>query len=173
MENPPVQVPAKPERKGKQQKKPGVSGAKRPEPEQETEQLPHLPTPDEIVLQREGMRFSNSQSVMLTSRILNLIVRNFLDFIWNMLSESYRDRSLSICFNYVIPGDSSYTFCEKYRNRCNMAKREFLSRKIYHCFPSVQTRCERRLGSYCLRDAKRRRSICESTGYSAVYYTSI
>lgn len=62
MENPPVQAPTKPERKGKQQKKPGISGAKRPEPEPETEQLPYLPTPDEIILQREGMRSSNSQS---------------------------------------------------------------------------------------------------------------
>lgn len=51
MENPPVPVPTKPERK---QKKPGNQGAKRPELEQEPEQLPYLPTPDEIILQREG-----------------------------------------------------------------------------------------------------------------------
>lgn len=54
MENPPVPVPTKLERKGKQQKKPGIQGAKRPEPEQEIEQLPYLPIPDEIILQREG-----------------------------------------------------------------------------------------------------------------------
>lgn len=55
MENPPVPVPTKPERKGKQQKKPGIQGAKRLELEQEPEQLPYLPTPDEIILQREGI----------------------------------------------------------------------------------------------------------------------
>lgn len=55
MENPPVLVPTKPERKGKQQKKPErIQGAKRPEQEQESEQLSYLPTPDEIILQREG-----------------------------------------------------------------------------------------------------------------------
>lgn len=63
IENPPVQVPTKLDRKGKQ-KKPGVPGAKRPEPEPETEQLPYLPTPDEIILQREGIRFSNSRSMI-------------------------------------------------------------------------------------------------------------
>ncbi|XP_070164198.1 dynein axonemal intermediate chain 7 isoform X3 [Polyergus mexicanus] len=52
IENPPVQVPTKLERKGKQ-KKPGVPSVKRPESEPETEQLPYLPTPDEIILQRE------------------------------------------------------------------------------------------------------------------------
>jgi len=55
MENPPVPAPTKPERKGKQQKKPGIQGAKRLELEQEPEQLPYLPTPDEIILQREGI----------------------------------------------------------------------------------------------------------------------
>ncbi|XP_018407317.1 PREDICTED: axonemal 84 kDa protein-like [Cyphomyrmex costatus] len=54
IENPPVLAPTKPERKGKQQKKPErIQGAKRPEQEQESEQLPYLPTPDEIILQRE------------------------------------------------------------------------------------------------------------------------
>lgn len=53
MENPPVPVLTKPERKGK---KPGAQ-AKRPELEQEPEKLPYLPTPDEIILQREGMFF--------------------------------------------------------------------------------------------------------------------
>lgn len=57
MENPPVPVSTKPERKEKQQKKLGVQGTKRPEPEQEPEQLPYLPTPDEIILQREGIIF--------------------------------------------------------------------------------------------------------------------
>ncbi|XP_072751665.1 LOW QUALITY PROTEIN: dynein axonemal intermediate chain 7 [Anoplolepis gracilipes] len=52
IENPPVQAPMKPERKGKQ-KKLGALGVKRPEPEQETEKLPYLPTPDEIILQRD------------------------------------------------------------------------------------------------------------------------
>lgn len=65
IENPPVQVPTKPERKEKQ-KKAGVPGAKRPEPEPEEEQLPYLPTPDEIILQREGIRSSNSQSMINT-----------------------------------------------------------------------------------------------------------
>lgn len=62
MENPPVPVPAKLERKGKQQKKPGIQGAKRPESEQEPEQLPYLPTPNEIILQKEGtiLKFCNS-----------------------------------------------------------------------------------------------------------------
>ncbi|XP_011706894.1 PREDICTED: protein CASC1-like, partial [Wasmannia auropunctata] len=50
MENPPVPVPTKPERKGNQQKK---AGAKHLELEQEPEQLPYLPTPNEIILQRE------------------------------------------------------------------------------------------------------------------------
>ncbi|XP_011865165.1 PREDICTED: axonemal 84 kDa protein-like [Vollenhovia emeryi] len=53
MENPPISMPTKPERKGKLQKKPGIPGAKRLELEQEPEQLPYLPTPDEIILQKE------------------------------------------------------------------------------------------------------------------------
>lgn len=59
MENPPAPVPTKPERKGKLQKKPGIQGAKRPEPEQEPEQLPYLPTPDEIILQRESINLKS------------------------------------------------------------------------------------------------------------------
>jgi len=54
MENPPVSMPMKPERKEKQ-KKPGIQGAKRLESEPEPKQLPYLPTPDEIILQREGI----------------------------------------------------------------------------------------------------------------------
>jgi len=85
IENPPVQVPTKPERKGKQQKKAGAPGAKRPEPEQETEQLPYLPTPDEIILQREGTRISifpiYEHAYFDASRILfNLIIQIFLFF---------------------------------------------------------------------------------------------
>lgn len=53
MENPPVLVPTKLERKGKQQKKPGILGTKRSELEQEPV-LPYLPTPNEIILQKEG-----------------------------------------------------------------------------------------------------------------------
>lgn len=62
MENPPAPVAVKPEKKGKQQKKPGaqVVRAKRPEVEQEPEQLPYLPTPDEIILQREGAILDSS-----------------------------------------------------------------------------------------------------------------
>lgn len=54
LENPPVPVPTKFERKGK---KPGAQTvrAKRPEPEEEPAELPYLPTPDEIIFQREGM----------------------------------------------------------------------------------------------------------------------
>ncbi|KAG5327383.1 AXP83 protein, partial [Pseudoatta argentina] len=52
IENPPDLIPAKNERKRNQQKKPEqMSEAKYPE--QEPEQLPYLPTPDEIILQRE------------------------------------------------------------------------------------------------------------------------
>ncbi|XP_018060407.1 PREDICTED: axonemal 84 kDa protein-like [Atta colombica] len=51
MENLPVLVPTKPERKEKKLER--MQGAKRSEQEQESEQLPYLPTPDEIILQRE------------------------------------------------------------------------------------------------------------------------
>lgn len=57
MENPPVHTPTKPEKKGKQQRKAAVQ-AKRPESVQEPERLPYLPTPNEIILQKEGTRFS-------------------------------------------------------------------------------------------------------------------
>ncbi|XP_011255045.2 axonemal 84 kDa protein [Camponotus floridanus] len=66
IENPPVQVPTKPERKGKQPKKAGAPGAKRPEPEQETEQLPYLPTPDEIILQREDESRKEIRKLLFT-----------------------------------------------------------------------------------------------------------
>ncbi|KAM0732613.1 Dynein axonemal intermediate chain 7-like protein [Formica fusca] len=65
IENPPVQVPTKLDRKGKQ-KKPGVPGAKRPEPEPETEQLPYLPTPDEIILQREDEARKEIRKLLFT-----------------------------------------------------------------------------------------------------------
>lgn len=52
MEHPPEPEPTKLDRKGKQQKKLGVQA--KPEPIQEPERLPYLPTPDEIILQRDG-----------------------------------------------------------------------------------------------------------------------
>ncbi|XP_018304499.1 axonemal 84 kDa protein [Mycetomoellerius zeteki] len=67
MENPPVLVPTKPERKGKQQKKPErIQGAKRPEQEQESEQLSYLPTPDEIILQREDETRKEIRKLLFT-----------------------------------------------------------------------------------------------------------
>lgn len=52
MEHPPEPEPTKFDRKGKQQKKLGIQA--KPEPVQELERLPYLPTPDEIILQRDG-----------------------------------------------------------------------------------------------------------------------
>ncbi|XP_067206119.1 dynein axonemal intermediate chain 7 homolog isoform X2 [Linepithema humile] len=68
MENPPVPVLTKPERKGKQQKKPGVQAirVKRPEPEQEPEKLPYLPTPDEIILQQEDEARKEIRKLLFT-----------------------------------------------------------------------------------------------------------
>ncbi|XP_018377094.1 PREDICTED: axonemal 84 kDa protein-like [Trachymyrmex cornetzi] len=67
MENPPVLVPTKPERKGKQQKKPErMQGAKRLEQEQESEQLPYLPTPNEIILQREDETRKEIRKLLFT-----------------------------------------------------------------------------------------------------------
>ncbi|XP_077263011.1 dynein axonemal intermediate chain 7 homolog [Temnothorax americanus] len=66
MENPPVPLPTKPERKGKQPKKPGIQGAKRPEPEQEPEKLPYLPTPDEIILQKEDETRKEIKKLLFT-----------------------------------------------------------------------------------------------------------
>ncbi|KAL0103229.1 hypothetical protein PUN28_017511 [Cardiocondyla obscurior] len=66
MENPPVPVPTKPERKGKQQKKPGIQGAKRLEPEPEPEPLPYLPTADEIIMQREDETRKEIRKLLFT-----------------------------------------------------------------------------------------------------------
>lgn len=54
---PPVQLKA--EKKGKQakNKNASVGRAKKNEPDPEPEPLPYLPTPDEIVLQKEGKVF--------------------------------------------------------------------------------------------------------------------
>lgn len=52
MEHPPEAEPTKLDRKGKQQKKLGMQV--KLEPVQEPELLPYLPTPDEIILQRDG-----------------------------------------------------------------------------------------------------------------------
>ena len=55
--NPPPVVSTKLDKKAKQSKKnppPSVTRVKKPEPEVETKPLPYLPTPDEIILQREG-----------------------------------------------------------------------------------------------------------------------
>ncbi|XP_028046208.1 axonemal 84 kDa protein [Monomorium pharaonis] len=66
MENPPAPMPTNPERKGKLQKKPGIQGAKRPEAEQESEQLPYLPTPDEIILQQEDETRKEIRKLLFT-----------------------------------------------------------------------------------------------------------
>ncbi|XP_011635025.1 axonemal 84 kDa protein-like [Pogonomyrmex barbatus] len=63
MENPPVLVPTKPERKG--QRKP-VQGVRHPESEQEPEKLPYLPTPDEIILQREDETRKEIRKLLFT-----------------------------------------------------------------------------------------------------------
>lgn len=65
MENPPVLVPTKLERKGKQQKKPGILGTKRSELEQEPV-LPYLPTPNEIILQKEDEMRKEIRKLLFT-----------------------------------------------------------------------------------------------------------
>lgn len=58
LSNPSQFVTSKSEKKGKQSKKlsPQAGRTKKSEPEAEPEPLPYLPTPDEIILQKEGKK---------------------------------------------------------------------------------------------------------------------
>lgn len=62
MEHPPEAEPTKLDRKGKQQKKLGVPA--KLEPIQESERLPYLPTPDEIILQQDGAFLDETYSLL-------------------------------------------------------------------------------------------------------------
>jgi hypothetical protein len=88
MENPPVPVLTKPDRKGKQQKKPGAQTV-RTKLEQEPEKLPYLPTPDEIILQREGIFFK-------FERIFNKHINTFFKLINKFIILKYVKNRIKI-----------------------------------------------------------------------------
>ncbi|EZA57011.1 Axonemal 84 kDa protein [Ooceraea biroi] len=103
LENPPIPVPTKLERKGKQ-KKPGAQIV-RAKPEEEQAQLPYLPTPDEIILQREdetqreikkllSMRHEKTEVNLRKYRILGGILH--IDLIYHPPQPKHMRRDITL-----------------------------------------------------------------------------